>query len=130
VIVSMLARYQIARGVPASALPKGVRQDTRKHTHHVLRPSEAMVEAYLADPSETAWRRFAKEYRALLEQRFAEDREPFDEIAKLAGETHVYLGCNCPTKHNPNVEHCHTWLALEFFLEHYPKLDVRFPGSS
>lgn len=121
----MLARYQIARGVPASALPKGIRQDTRKHTHHVLRPSAAMVETYLAAPSEPAWQRFAKQYRALLDQRFAEDRGPFDAIAELAGETDVYLGCSCPTKRNPNVEHCHTALALEFFREHYPKLDVR-----
>ncbi|HVH97549.1 MAG TPA: hypothetical protein VM869_02520 [Enhygromyxa sp.] len=124
----MLARYQIARGVPASALPKGVRQDTRKHTRHVLRPSEAIVEAYLAAPSEAAWRRFAKDYRKLLAQRFAEDRRPFDQIAELARETDVWLGCNCPTKKNPNVEHCHTWLALEFFRKHYPELEVRMPS--
>jgi len=124
----MLARYQIARGVPASALPKGVRQDTRKHTRHVLRPSEAIVEAYLAAPSEAAWRRFAKDYRKLLAQRFAEDRRPFDQIAEQARETDVWLGCNCPTKKNPNVEHCHTWLALEFFRKHYPELDVRMPS--
>jgi uncharacterized protein YeaO (DUF488 family) len=126
----MLARYQIARGVPASALPKGVRQDTRKHTHHVLRPSEAMVEEYLADPSEAAWKRFAKDYRKLIEERFKVDRAPFDELAALASETDVYLGCSCPTKHNPKVEHCHTWLALEFFHKHYPKLDVRMPKPS
>jgi uncharacterized protein YeaO (DUF488 family) len=124
----MLARYQIARGVPASALPEGVRQDTRKHTHHVLRPTEAMVEAFLAAPTDAAWRRFAKQYRALLEQRFAEDRGPFDEIAALASKTNVYLGCSCPTKRNPNVLHCHTTLALEFFHEQYPELDVRRPG--
>jgi len=124
----MLARYQIARGVPASALPKGVRQDTRKHTRHVLRPSEAIVEAYLAAPSEAAWRRFAKDYRKLLAQRFAEDRRPFDQIAEQARETDVWLGCNCPTKKNPNVEHCHTWLALEFFRKHYPELEVRMPS--
>jgi uncharacterized protein YeaO (DUF488 family) len=124
----MLARYQIARGVPATALPKGVRQDTRKHTHHVLRPSEAMVDTYLAAPSDAAWRRFAKDYRALLERRFAEDRKPFDEIAELASETDVYLGCSCPTQRNPNVEHCHTFLALGFFRKHYPKLDVHLPS--
>jgi hypothetical protein len=124
----MLARYQIARGVPASALPKGIRQDTRKHTHHVLRPTEEMVAAYLAAPSESAWKRFAKDYRKLLAQRFAEDRGPFDAIAKLARETDVYLGCSCPTKRNPNVEHCHTVLALEFFARHYPDLDVRRPS--
>jgi uncharacterized protein YeaO (DUF488 family) len=123
----MLARYQIARGVPASALPKGVRQDTRKHTHHVLRPTEEMVEAFLAAPTEAAWQRFARQYRKLLDQRFAADREPFDRIAELARTTNVYLGCSCPTKRNPNVGHCHTVLALEFFRAHYPDLDVRSP---
>lgn len=126
----MLARYQITRGVPASALPKGVRQDTRKHTHHVLHPTEEIVEEYLADPNEAAFKRFAKQYRKLLDERFKADRAPFDKLAELAGETDVYLGCNCPTKKNPKVEHCHTWLALEFFRKHYPKLDVRMPNTS
>src|SRR4029078_6373935 len=110
----------VALGVPAAALPKAIRQDTRKHTHHVLRPTEAMVETYLAAPTEAAWQRFAKQYRALLDKRFADDRAPFDEIAELADETDVYLGCSCPTKRNPNVKHCHTFLALEFFHKHYP----------
>lgn len=86
------------------------------------------MEAYLAAPSEAAWRRFAKDYRKLLAQRFAEDRRPFDQIAEQARETDVWLGCNCPTKKNPNVEHCHTWLALEFFRKHYPELEVRMPS--
>jgi hypothetical protein len=123
----MLARYRMARGVPASALPKGVRQDTRRHTRHVLRPTGAMVEGYLAAPGEQAWRRFASEYRALLERRFGDDRRAFDELAELARATHVYLGCSCPTKRNPSVRRCHTWLALEFFRRRYPDLDVRMP---
>lgn len=123
----MLSRYQMARGVAASKLPRGVRQDTRKHTHHVLRPTAAMVDAYLAAPSPAAWRRFAAAYRALLEARIADDRRPFDELAALARTTDVYLGCSCPTKQNPSVRHCHTWLALEFFRAHYPELDVRMP---
>ncbi len=124
----MLTRYQMARGVPASALPKGVRQDTRKHTHHVLRPPAALVEDYLAAPSDAAWQRVAEVYRATLEQRFAEDRAAFDAIADLARTTDVYLGCSCPTKKNPDLRHCHTWLALEFFRERYPDLDVRMPA--
>ena len=39
----------------------------------------------------------------------------------------VYLGCSCPTKKNPNVNHCHTVLALRFMSEHYPALDIVFP---
>jgi uncharacterized protein YeaO (DUF488 family) len=125
----MLARYHIMRGVAASALPAGVRQDTRKHTHHVVRPTAELVEEYLAAPSEAAWTRFAKRYRMLLAQRFAAERERFDELADLARSHDVYLGCSCPTKQNPNVRHCHTWLALEFFRQHYPDLDVRMPAT-
>jgi len=124
----MLARYQMARGVPASALPRGIRQDTRKHTSHVLRPTATMVEDYLAAPSDAAWRKVVKQYRALLEERFAADRRPFDELAELARTSDVYLGCSCPTKKNPDVRHCHTWLALEFLRARYPDLDVRMPA--
>ena len=123
----MLARYQMARGVPASELPRGIRQDTRKHTHHVLRPTEELVARYLAAPSEAAWARFTKEYRALIAKRIGEDPTPFDELAELARTHDVHLGCSCPTIKNPSVRHCHTWLALEIFRERYPDLDVRMP---
>lgn len=123
----MLSRYQMARGVRESALPKGVRQDTRKHTHHVLRPTEAIVNAFLSAPSDAAFRRFAEQYRALLDHRFVHDPGAFDALAELARSNDLYLGCSCPTKKNPDVRHCHTWLALEFFRDHYGDLDVRFP---
>ena len=125
----MLTRYRMARGVPAAKLPKGVRQDTRKHTRHVLRPTEAMVKGYLSAPGSAAWRRFAAEYRALLAGRFADDRSAFDELAQLARTNDVYLGCSCPTQQNPSVRRCHTWLALEFFRERYPDVDVRMPSE-
>jgi len=124
----MLTRYQMARGVPASKLPKGVRMDTRKHTRSVLRPTASMVEDYLAAPSDAAWNRLAKEYRALLLQRFRDERAAFDEIAERARDEDVFLGCSCPTQKNPDVRHCHTWLALEFFHEKYPDLEVRMPS--
>jgi hypothetical protein len=63
----------------------------------------------------------------LLAERFAADRAAFDAIATLAKASDVLLGCNCPTKKNPDVRHCHTWLALEFFHAHYPGLEVRMP---
>ena len=46
----MLGRYQIVRGKrsPDDPLPEGSRQDTRKHTRHVLRPNSEQVVAYLA----------------------------------------------------------------------------------
>lgn len=123
----MLARYRIVRGVrPASEpLPVGVRQDTRKHTRHVLRPTAELVTGLLADPSPAAFRAFERGYSRLLEQRFAGERERFDELAELARNENVYLGCNCPTARQPDLRRCHTMLALEFFQKRYPDLDVR-----
>jgi hypothetical protein len=125
----MLARYQIVRGArpPGDPLPNGIRQDTRKHTRHVLRPTSALVSGLLEDSSPQAFTRFERGYRALLEQRFATERRRFDELAELARNNHVYLGCNCPTQRQPDVRHCHTVLALAFLRDHYPDLDVRFP---
>jgi len=125
----MLARYQIVRGKrpPGNPLPKGHRIDTRKHTRHVLRPEAADVEAFIRDPSARAFTRFAKAYRATIEQRFAQDRRPFDELAELAKDEDVFLGCNCPTRWNPDAKHCHTAVALAFMRRKYPKLDVVMP---
>lgn len=129
----MLARYSIVRGAPASSLPRGIRQDTRKHTRHVLRPTpeivaEVFASARDAAAQEAAWRTYAALYRALLEERFAEDRAPFDRIATFARWHDVHLGCSCPSSKNPDVRRCHTVLALAFMKEHYPDLDVRMPS--
>jgi hypothetical protein len=103
--------------------------DTRKHTQHVLRPEGARVEALLEDPSAAAFKRFATAYLALLEARFKTERVRFDELAELAGTEDVYLGCNCPTAKNPDVQRCHTVLALSFMKKKYPKLRVELPGT-
>jgi uncharacterized protein YeaO (DUF488 family) len=124
----VLARYQMKRGVPKSKLPKGRRIDIRMHTHHVLRPPKQVVTTYLAAPSARAWATFRRDYRAEIARRFAKERPAFDALAALARTEDVYLGCSCPTATNPDVHHCHTWLALEFMHEHYPDLDVRFPS--
>ncbi|MBC8073420.1 MAG: hypothetical protein IAG13_34185 [Deltaproteobacteria bacterium] len=122
----MLGRYTMKRGVRAASLPVGLRQDTRKHTRHVLRPSAELVARVLApDADDGEWQRFATAYRALLEQRFAEDRGPFDALAELARTHDVWLGCSCPTAKNPDVRRCHTALALAFMRAHYPELDIR-----
>ena len=124
----MLARYRIVRGKrpPGEPLPNGTRYDTRKHTRHVLRPTEAMVEQFLADPSEQGFRRFRRAYLEELGRRFTQQREAFDALADEARREAVYLGCNCPTARQPEVQHCHTWLALEFFARNYPELEVVF----
>ena len=125
----MLGRYRIVRGKrpPGEPLPDGVRQDTRKHTKHPLRPEPDAVARALDDPSAAAWKRFGKEYRALLAARWKADRCSFDELARLAREGDLWIGCNCPTTRNPDVRRCHTFLALEFLAERYPDLEVAWP---
>lgn len=127
----MLARYHIVRGArdPDDPLPDGIRQDTRKHTRHVLRPTPSLVLGLLEDPSAAGFARFERGYRELLEQRFAAERSRFDALAELARSNDVYLGCNCPTQRQPEVRRCHTVLALSFLRDRYPDLDVRFPRT-
>jgi len=86
----------------APPLPDGIRKDTRYATKHVLRPAREIVEAYLSNPTDAGWKEFCLEYLALLEERFRTDRTSFDELAVMATENDVYLGCNCPTKKNPS----------------------------
>lgn len=118
----------MVRGAPSSSLPRGIRQDTRKHTRHPLRPEPEMVAAVLGRPGdEHAWRDFARAYRAEIAARIAADPAPFDALAALARGADVYLGCSCPSKANPDVRRCHTVLALEIMRERYPDLDVRLP---
>jgi len=125
----MLARYQMVRGKrpPGDPLPTGHRIDTRRHTRHVLRPPRDLVDEYLTDPTDAAWRTFANGYRACLGERFANTRQEFDALADLARGDDVYIGCSCPTRTNPDVRHCHTVLALEFMKKHYRDLEVVLP---
>ena len=128
----MLSRYTIYRRQPADAgpPPNGIRRDTRYRTKHILRPTKEIVEAYLADPTDATWRVFKKEYLALLDERFRENRAPFDDLVGLAKGSDVFLGCGCPTKKNPIPGRCHTYLALEFMRKKYPKLKVVIPATS
>lgn len=125
----MLARYRMVRGKRplGDSLPDGIRVDTRKHTRHVLRPSAAIVVAFLSDASDASFDRFALAYSNELEVRFSKDRTSFDALAKTAAHTDVYLGCSCPSKANPDVKRCHTVLALAFMKKKYPRLTVVFP---
>jgi len=127
----MLAQYKICRGRRdyAVPLPTGIRQDTRwrcrKHPPH---PDEALVKVNLAAPSDQAWHALRAAYWKELELRFGEDRTPFDDLAKLASENDVFIGCSCPTKTNPRVDRCHTFVALEFMRSKYPALKVELPA--
>lgn len=124
----MLGRYRIVRGKrPADEpLPEGVRVDTRKHTRHVLRPTAELVSALL-DDVEAGWPAFREAYLALLRERFEQDPAPFEELARQARRGDVYLGCNCPTKRQPDVRRCHTVLALGFVHERFPDLAITWP---
>jgi hypothetical protein len=125
----MLSRYQIIRGKRPlhSPLPEGRRVDIRAHVGHALSPDTKSVRAVLDDGSDAAFRRYAEHYTAALAARFARDRAPFDALAAWAEHENVYLGCNCPTKKNPDVSRCHTVLALKFMRKKYPKLRVVMP---
>ncbi len=48
----MLARYTMERGKPARELPSGVRQDTRRHTRHFLRPTRELVTTFAIRPTQ------------------------------------------------------------------------------
>jgi hypothetical protein len=125
----MLARYQIVRGKrsPNNPLPDGTRVDIRKHTHHFLRADPRAVTHFLAHPTDAEFEKFVRGYQATLEARFRADRAPFDELASAASHGDVFIGCNCPTKTNPDVTHCHTTAALHFMKKKYPRLRVRLP---
>ena len=124
----MLARYHIVRGArpESDPLPEGIREDTRKHTRHVLRPPAPLVEAFLADV-EAGFPEFRRGYERTLEERYAADPAPFEALAERAREGDVHLGCSCPTKHQPDVNRCHTVLALHFMKAKFSNLDVRLP---
>jgi uncharacterized protein YeaO (DUF488 family) len=124
----VLTRYRIVRGKrpPTDPLPAGIREDTRKHTRHVLRPPEALVTRFLADV-EHGWEAFRRDYLATLEARFEADSAPFEALAERARGADVHLGCNCPTKHQPDVRRCHTVLALQFMKEKFGELEVKIP---
>lgn len=129
----MLARYKIIRGPPdpSNLLPNGIRQDTRwRCRKHPLRTMESAVKRYLTAPDDVAWREFRHAYRAELQERFREDRTPFDKLAELARKQDVFIGCSCPTKANPRLDRCHTWLALKFMKSKYPTLKIVFPPAS
>jgi len=125
----MLARYKIYRGKPPADVqrPEGIRQDTRKHTRHCLRPPTEIVTEYLANPSLEAWKKFESHYLRNLGERCQADPTPFDDLADLATAENVYVGCSCPTVKNPDVKRCHTVLALKFMKVRYPALEVVFP---
>ena len=128
----MLARYKIPRGkveMREFPLPEGIRQDVRHRCFpkHPLAPKPEMVEKYFANPTSEGRRRFRSEYEKLLEKNYSERRSEVDALAEKASASDVYVGCSCPTKANPDVNHCHTVIALQFMKKKYPKLEVQFP---
>jgi len=93
----------------------------------LLRPDEEIVEEFLKDTS-VGWSKFRTAYLKILNDRFKESPEQFQKLADLAMTQDLFLGCNCPTARNPDVKHCHTWLALEFMKSKFKSLPVVFPA--
>ncbi|MEX0885835.1 MAG: hypothetical protein WD009_05285 [Phycisphaeraceae bacterium] len=87
------------------------------------------MDAYLADPTDPAWRTFRQAYLKLLRERFETDPRPFDALAERAHREDVFIGCSCPTRANPDPARCHTILALGFMRRQYPDLGVQFPAE-
>lgn len=111
-------------------MPEGIRQDSRWRTRHILRPTKEMVETYLDDLSDAGWEEFRSSYWDLIESRYQQDPEAFENLAKLASENDVFIGCSCPTQKNPDVRRCHTFPALEFMKKKFHDLKVVFPKKS
>ena len=86
-----------------------------------------MVERLLSSPSAQGYDQFRRAYLKLLGERFVTQRTAFDDLARCAMQADVYLGCNCPTRKQPQLAHCHTVLALGFMKEAYPELSIVFP---
>jgi hypothetical protein len=86
-----------------------------------------MVTAYLECAGDETWEHLKRAYQALLDERLRHDTKEFDQLAELATEQDVYIGCSCPTKRNPRVSRCHTTLALQFMQVRYPELPVSMP---
>ena len=95
----MLARYQIVRGKrpPGNPLPEGRRIDTRKHTHHCLRPEAAAVEAFIRDPSARRFTRFRRPRSSIF---------IFSASPRLTNA----VACNFPaSQHSPGLWCCSRW---------------------
>jgi len=108
-------------------LPQGIRISTLHKTEHCFAQTKEIVQVYLEKPTSENWDIYVKKYIALLEHRFIERRKEFEEIADLAMNNNVFIGCYCPTKKNPDVYRCHTVLALKFMKDKYPDLIVKLP---
>src|SRR6185369_3197047 len=79
--VLMLGRYKHQRYVPK---PKGHWILTQWKNRTCVSPTEDLVNEYLNNPTDAAWAKYEETYRRVLEERFAADRKPFDELARLA----------------------------------------------
>ncbi len=71
--------------------------------------------------------RFSIELLPVFGRALASRPRHLRRTSALATDEDVFLGCNCPTAKNPDVQRCHTVLALKFMQERYPALEVAFP---
>ena len=76
-----------------------------------LSPSAATIQAYTKAPSDSAWRKLARTYRAEMAR--PENRALLELLAALSRTTDFSVGCYCEDE-----LHCHRSLLRKLLIEH------------
>ena len=100
------------RGVPKTKYASGDWYDAWLPN---LAPSAATIRAYMATPTDAAWRKLARTYRAEMAR--PENRAVFDVLAALSRTTNFSVGCYCEDE-----ARCHRSLLGKLLVEHGAKV--------
>jgi len=100
------------RGVPKTKYASGNWYDAWLPN---LAPSAATIRAYMASPTDAAWRKLARTYRAEMAR--PENRAVLDVLAALSRTTNFSVGCYCEDE-----ARCHRSLLRKLLAEHGAKV--------
>ena len=100
------------RGVPKTKYASGDWYDVWLPN---LAPSAATIRAYMASPTDAAWRKLARTYRAEMAR--PENRAVLDVLAALSRTTNFSVGCYCEDE-----ARCHRSLLRKLLVEHGAKV--------
>jgi uncharacterized protein YeaO (DUF488 family) len=100
------------RGVPKTKYASGNWYDVWLPN---LAPSAATIRAYMASPTDAAWRKLARTYRAEMAR--PENRAVLDVLAALSRTTNFSVGCYCEDE-----ARCHRSLLRKLLAEHGAKV--------
>jgi len=100
------------RGVPKTKYASGDWYDVWLPN---LAPSAATIRAYMASPTDAAWRKLARTYRAEMAR--PENRAVLDVLAALSRTTNFSVGCYCEDE-----ARCHRSLLRKLLAEHGAKV--------